>query len=410
MTDSRDHRHRPLSGRDPEEAHRTATPLELLYDLTFVVAFGTAANELAHYLAEGHVGAALGGFLLAVFAVAWCWMNYSWFASAYDNDDWVFRVATMVQMVGVIVLALGLEEMFASLDHGGAIDLRVMVLGYVVMRLSMLFLWALVARNDPDRAPAARKYFSSIGVAQVGWVVLAFLHLHAWVFLVLGIPLLVLELAGPALAERRSPTPWHAHHIAERYGLLVLITLGEGVLGTVTAVNALVHGEHGWTSEAALLAVAGIGLTFGLWWMYFAVPWGEVLRHHRDRLWPWAFGHFLLFGSVAATGAGLHVAAYFLAGTATLGPTETALTVAVPVAVYIVTLYAVYWVFLRQRDFFHVLLLAGTGAVILLAVVCAELGAGTAWCLVVVMLAPAVTVVGFEMVGHRRLTDTLLEN
>jgi Bacterial low temperature requirement A protein (LtrA) len=153
-----------------------------------------------------------------------------------------------------------------------------------------------------------------------------------------------------------------------------------------------------------------VRLTFGLWWMYFAVPWGEVLRHHRDRVWPWAFGHFLLFGSVAATGAGLHVAAYFLAGTATLGPTETALTVAVPVAVYIVTSYAVYWAFLRQRDFFHFLLLAGTVAVVLLAVVCAKLGAGTAWCLVVVMLAPAVTVVGFEMEGHRRLTDTLLEN
>ena len=48
----RSHRHRPLSGRDPDEPRRTATPLELLYDLTFVVAFGTAASELAHYLAE----------------------------------------------------------------------------------------------------------------------------------------------------------------------------------------------------------------------------------------------------------------------------------------------------------------------------------------------------------------------
>src|SRR5690348_3826630 len=113
-----DHRHRALSGRDPNEVHRAATPLELLYDLTFVVAFGTAADELAHYLAERHVGAALGGFSLAVVAVAVAWLSYSWFASAYDNDDWVFRVATMVQMVGVIVLALGLEQMFASLDRG----------------------------------------------------------------------------------------------------------------------------------------------------------------------------------------------------------------------------------------------------------------------------------------------------
>jgi low temperature requirement protein LtrA len=82
--------------------------LELLCDLTFVVAFvvafgaafGAAANELAHYLAEGHFGAAIGGFSFAVFAVVWAWMYYSWFASAYNNDDWVFRVATMVLMVG----------------------------------------------------------------------------------------------------------------------------------------------------------------------------------------------------------------------------------------------------------------------------------------------------------------------
>ena len=402
-----DHRHRPLSGRDPDQAHRAATPLELLYDLTFVVAFGTAADELAHYLAEGHVGTALLGFCLAVFAVVWCWMNYSWFASAYDNDDWVFRVATMVQMVGVIVLALGLEDMFVSVDHGESIDVRMMVLGYVVMRLSMLFLWLLAGRNDPDRAPAARKNIWTIGVAQVGWVVLAFLELPVWAFFVAGIPFIVLELTGPVLAERRSPTPWHAHHIAERHGLLLLITLGEGVLGTVAALNALVHGEHGWTFEAALLAVAGIGLTFGMWWMYFAVPWGDVLRRHRNRSAAWGLGHFLLFGSVAATGAGLHVAAYFLEGSATLGPTETVLTVAIPVAIYILAVYAIYWGFLRQHDTFHLLLLAGTAGVILLAVICAELGASTPWCLVIVMLAPAVTVVGFETVGHRHLTKAM---
>jgi low temperature requirement protein LtrA len=103
--------------------------LELLYDLTFVVAFGTAADQLAHYLAEGHIGRAIGGFCFAVFAVTWAWMNYSWFASAYDNDDWVFRIATMVQMVRVIILSLGIPEMFASIDLGGALDVGVMVVG-----------------------------------------------------------------------------------------------------------------------------------------------------------------------------------------------------------------------------------------------------------------------------------------
>jgi low temperature requirement protein LtrA len=63
---ARSHRRSPLPGRDPNEAHRTATPLELLYDLTFVVAFGTAADQLAHYVAEAHVGPALAGFCFAV--------------------------------------------------------------------------------------------------------------------------------------------------------------------------------------------------------------------------------------------------------------------------------------------------------------------------------------------------------
>jgi hypothetical protein len=68
------------------------------------------------------------------------------------------RLATMVQMLGVIVLALGLEQMFASMDEGGAIDNRVMVAGYVVMRVPMIFLWARAARDDPARRPSAITY------------------------------------------------------------------------------------------------------------------------------------------------------------------------------------------------------------------------------------------------------------
>ncbi len=56
---SRAHRLRLMSGRDPYEEHRAATPLELLYDLTFVVAFGVAGEQFAHLLAEGHFAAGL---------------------------------------------------------------------------------------------------------------------------------------------------------------------------------------------------------------------------------------------------------------------------------------------------------------------------------------------------------------
>jgi low temperature requirement protein LtrA len=120
---------RPMSGRDPYKQHRVATPLELMYDLTFVVGFGVAGEQFAHLLAEGDFAAHLIGFGFAIFAVCWCWINFSWFASAYDTDDWAFRVATMVQMVGVIVLALGLPGVFHSIDEGHTIDNSVAVAG-----------------------------------------------------------------------------------------------------------------------------------------------------------------------------------------------------------------------------------------------------------------------------------------
>src|SRR5262245_34576004 len=93
-----------MRGRDPQEQHRAATPLELLFDLTFVIAFGVAADEFASFLAHDHVAEGVLGFSFAVFAVSWAWINFTWFASAYDTDDWVFRLTTMVQMFGVLVL------------------------------------------------------------------------------------------------------------------------------------------------------------------------------------------------------------------------------------------------------------------------------------------------------------------
>jgi len=99
-------------------------------------------------------------------------------------------------------------------------------------------------------------------------------------FLAWALMLMLIELVGPVIAERgKGGTPWHAHHIAERYGLLTIITLGEGVIGTVASLGAVVESQ-GWSLDAVLVALAGTGLTFGLWWMYFTVPAGEVLEVH----------------------------------------------------------------------------------------------------------------------------------
>jgi low temperature requirement protein LtrA len=401
------HHRRRFSGRDPGEGHRAATPLELLYDLTIVVAFGTAADELAHYIAEDHIGAGVAGFVFASFGVSWAWLNYSWFASAYDTDDWVFRLATMVQMIGVIVLALGLPQAFESIDHGEKVDNGVAVAGYVIMRVALLFLWWQVSRHDPERAPAARKYMITIGVAQIGWVALAVSDLSIGATAVAFAVLLAIEMVGPFLAEQKAGTPWHAEHIAERYGLLVIITLGEVILGTVASLNAVVHGEAGWTVDAALLAIAGVGLTFACWWMYFAVPWAAPLVRHRERAFRFGYGHLLIFSALAAMGAGLHVAALSLEEEAKIGATGTVLSVAIPFAIYAAAFYALYSVLMRAYDPFHLGLIAAMTAIVILSVVLAASGVSIAACLVVLALAPAVTVVGYETLGHRHMAEAL---
>ena len=79
--------------RSPAESHRTATPLELFFDLWFVVAVAQAANSLHHALADGHAADGVVGYPLVFFAIWWAWMNFTWFASAYDNDDVLYRLA-----------------------------------------------------------------------------------------------------------------------------------------------------------------------------------------------------------------------------------------------------------------------------------------------------------------------------
>jgi low temperature requirement protein LtrA len=280
------HRVTRMTGRDPNEPHRAATPLELLFDLTFVVGFGVAAEQLAHLLAEGHLASGLIGFGFAMFAVCWAWINFSWFASAYDTDDWPFRVTTMVQMVGVLIFTLGLPDLFRSIDEGHHVDNRVMVAGYVVMRVAMVFQWLRAATQDPARRSACRTYATTILVAQVGWFLLLLAETSVVGFFLLAVPLILIELAGPWIAEtRKGGTPWHAHHIAERYGLLAIIALGEGVIGTVASLAAVVE-HQGWTLDAALVGVAGTGLTFGMWWTYFLIPSARILAANRERAFP----------------------------------------------------------------------------------------------------------------------------
>lgn len=403
-----DHRLRRMVGRDPDEAHRTATPLELLFDLTFVVAFSQAGAQAAHLLEIGHFAPAIIGFTIAVFAICLGWINYSWLASAYDNDDVFFRVATMVQMMGVLVLALGLPPMFHSIDEGEHLDNGVVVAGYVIMRVATVALWLRIARHDPSRRRTALAYASVVGAIQVGWVTTIFINPSLPVMLGIFVVLGTLELLGPYVIEHRvGATPWHAHHIAERYGLLVIITLGEVVLGTILAISAVVEKQHEWSVDAVLVAFGGTALAFGMWWVYFTMPSAKVLHRFRERGFVWGYGHLVIFGSIAATGAGLHVAAFEIDGTAHIGEVAAMLTVAVPVGIFLVALFTIYSLLLREFDRFHILLFVLSVAALCGSVLAVVAGASMAAGIVLAACAPVVVIVGYETIGHRHQADAL---
>lgn len=400
-TTARSHRVARMTGRDPHERHRAATPLELLFDLTFVVAFSQISSQAAHYLEVGEIGTALGAFAFTTFAVTWAWINYSWLASAYDNDDVFFRIATLIEMVGVLILALGVPPFFASIHEGEYVDNAVMVAGYVVMRIAAIALWLRAAAHDPARRSTCLAYVVNISIAQVGWVILIFLNLPLQTTIVFTTLLALFELAGPLFAEFRfTPTPWHPHHIAERYGLLVIITLGEVILGTILAISAVLTAQ-GWTLETAMVALGGTTLAFALWWVYFTMPSGELLARHPRRGFVWGYGHMVLFGALVGVGAGLHVAAQVISHEAHVDATFALICVAIPVLVFEIVLFALYSLLLRQFDPFHLWLFAAAVAVLVLSVVAVSAGATIGSALLIVAASPVVIIVGFETVGWR---------
>ena len=233
----------------------------------------------------------------------------------------------------------------------------------------------MVARGtqDPARRRACLTYAVVVSMAQVGWVALIVLHFSIAVTLdprASCSPLI--EFAGPIVAERKDGgTPWHAHHIAERHGLFAIIALGEGVVGTVAALSAVVE-QQGWTLDAALVGVAGIGLTFGMWWVYYMLPSAPILHAHRDRAFVWAYGQLLIVTAIVATGAGLHVAANFIEHKAHIGPLATVLTVAIPVGVFLGLIYGLYYYLVQRFDPFHVWLLTATAAIVAVAVIAGD--------------------------------------
>jgi low temperature requirement protein LtrA len=326
----------PMAGRDPHEPGRSASMLELFFDLVFVVAVSIASVQLHHALTEGHVLDGLLTYGLVFFGIWWAWMNFTWFATSFDTDDWLYRVLTIVQMAGVLVLATGIEPAFTEADY------TLPVLGYVVMRLAMVAQWLRAARSHASVRRTALVYAGGIAAVQVLWLLQLMLpEVPGTIALVL---LVAVEVAIPVIAQRSGTTPWHPHHITERYGLVTLILLGESLLGSA---NAIIEALHDTDALGPLISIAALAfvVTAALWWIYFWPP------HHRSitgfgGALRYGYVHYFVFAAAGAFSAGIEVQIDVLTGHSRLGDLAASFTVTVPIAVF---LAGIWWVAIRDH-------------------------------------------------------------
>ena len=321
-----------MISRDTAEPNRTATPLELLFDLVFVVAVSQASQNLHHLISDDHVAQGVLSYLMVFFAIWWAWMNFTWFASSFDTDDWLYRVLTILQMGGVLVLAAGVHAAMVDFDY------TVMTWGYVIMRLAMVAQWLRAAASDPPSRPTALRFAVGIAVVQALWVARVYLFddgTQFWTFFVL----VAAEFAVPLWAESRRRTAWHSHHIAERFGLFTLILLGESLLASANAMfDALAKGDN--VPQLLGLAASGLLVTAGIWWLYFAREQHERLGGMRSGF-TFGYFHYVVFAAAGAVSAGMEVEIDEITGHTEVSHTVAGLSLTLPIAVFAVAAWAI---------------------------------------------------------------------
>lgn len=309
---------RPMHPRSPHEKGRVASVLELFYDLVFAAAILFAGTELHHTLGHGEFMHGAVNYLLVMFYIWWVWMNFSWFSTSFDTDDWLYRVLTITQMLGVLIIAGSMEQIFAG-------NLLMALIGYIIMRLCQVLQWLRAARRG-GRAPLI--YAAGITIIQLAWVV--FVLWVPWLA-----PILIIgELAVPIIAERTGGTPWNSHHITERYGLLTLMVLGESLRAAAIAFSHA-SGEHG---VPALYGVALLALIVaaGMWWVYFWAP-----HHHsvnQDRFMSslrYGYLHYFIFAAAGAFAAGVEIIIDMMLHLNHIKEYQAGLALAVPVSVFL---------------------------------------------------------------------------
>ena len=282
----------PVLLRDAGE-ERHPSWLELFFDLCFVAAVAALAAGLHHHPDGQGVLTFVGLFV----PVWWAWMGCTWYASAFDNDDTVFRVSWLLAMLLVIALASRVPA--AAEGHGAGFAVAY---GLLQALLAVLFLRA--RHTQTEARVFATRYAAGDALGAAIWLGSVFVPAPAQ-YALWACGMAVLMVTPPLAVRAYAGAAFNAAHIAERYGLFTLIVLGESVVAVAAALGG---GAGSWSQGAT--AALGFGVAACLWWVYFgSVRWSSLTRDSLLRSFTWGYGHLFVFAGIAATAVGVHLAA-----------------------------------------------------------------------------------------------------
>ena len=289
---------------------RTVSFLELFYDLVFVVLVG----QLAHTLAEDVSWSGALDFIV-VFGLIWiAWFNGALFHELHGREDGRHRSFIFLQMGILTLLAV-------FTGHAASTDGEQFALTYSVLLAVLLWQWASVYRTDePEYRPAALRYLIGLVVSIVALLVSSGMgddaRLAVWVAVVVGSIALVvfylLRTSDDSLGIRATPS------MVERYGLFIIIVLGEVVVGVVDGLLAV--GDLDFRTAAT--GVLGLTIAFGFWWTYFDYVGRRLPRQDGGSLSLWLYSQLPIALAVAAAGAGMVSLIEHAADARTPGPSS----------------------------------------------------------------------------------------
>lgn len=273
--------------RHDEEVHqeRKVTWLELFYDLVFVVVIA----ELSHSLAEHVSAAGVAAFALLFIPVWWVWIGGTFYNDRFEADDLSHRLFTLLQMLPVGAMAVFAHDGLGETSVGFA-------LSYAAARALITYLWWRGGLHDPQARPLTNRYGVGFSVSILLFVASTFVPPPAR-FIFWGIGLLF-DLVTPltTLGVQRQLPRLTTSHLPERFGLFVIIVLGESVVGVVQGVAE----RESLTWLSTLPAGLGMVLAFGMWWLYFDFI---ARRRAKQGVWWFSFWTYLHLPFVMATTA-----------------------------------------------------------------------------------------------------------